>query len=65
MANSVDPDQLASLIWIYTVCKCKGRVYPCSAGQGLMMLMQYLFLIVFIKVYAVGTQLPRLVDTNI
>ena len=38
MANSADPDQLASsdfsqLIWIYTVCK--GRVYPGSAGQGL------------------------------
>ena len=36
MANSVDPDQLASkkpLIWIYTVCK--GRVYPRSAEQGL------------------------------
>ena len=37
MANSADPDQLASsdLIWIYTVCK--GRVYPGSAGQGLTM----------------------------
>ena len=37
MANSIDPDQLASEdanIWIYTVCK--GRVYPGSAGQGLM-----------------------------
>ena len=36
MANSADPDQLASdqlLIWIYTVCK--GRVYPGSAGLGL------------------------------
>ena len=35
MLNSVDPDQLASseLIWISTVCK--GRVYPGSAGQGL------------------------------
>ena len=37
MANSADPDQLASseaqLIWIYTVCK--GRVYPGSAGRGL------------------------------
>ena len=40
MANSADPDQLASsarsrsqLIWIYTVCK--GREYPGSAGQGL------------------------------
>ena len=35
MANSADPDQLASLelIWIYTVCK--GRVYPGSGGQGL------------------------------
>ena len=36
MANSADPDQLAYwlLIWIYSVCK--GRVYPGSAGQGLM-----------------------------
>ena len=37
MANSADPDQLASSeasIWIYTVCK--GRVYLVSAGQGLM-----------------------------
>ena len=36
MANSADPDQLASagqLIWIYNVCK--GKVYPGSAGQGL------------------------------
>ena len=36
MANSADPDQLASssqLIWIYTACQ--GRVYPGSAGQGL------------------------------
>ena len=36
MANSADPDQLASeeqLIWIYTVCT--GRVYPGSAGPGL------------------------------
>ena len=36
MANSVDPDQMASgsqLIWIYIICK--GRVYPGSAGQGL------------------------------
>ena len=35
MANSGDPDQLASeqLIWIYIVCKWK--VYPGSAGQGL------------------------------
>ena len=35
MANSADPDQLASgqLVWIYTVCK--GRVYLGSAGQGL------------------------------
>ena len=35
MANSADPDQLASssqLIWIYTVCK--GRVYQGSAGLG-------------------------------
>ena len=33
MANGADPDQLASseLIWIYTVCK--GRIYPDSAGQ--------------------------------
>ena len=33
MTNSVDSDQLASLIWIYTVCKgsaCRG-----SAGLGL------------------------------
>ena len=38
MANSADPDQLASSsqqIWIYTVCK--GRVFPGSAGQGLNM----------------------------
>ena len=37
MANSADPDQLASseqLIWIYTVCK--GRVFPGLAGQGLL-----------------------------
>ena len=35
MANSADPDQLASsLIWIDTICK--GRVYPGSAGQELM-----------------------------
>ena len=36
MANSADPDQLASLeanIWIYTVCK--GWVHSGSAGQGL------------------------------
>ena len=34
MANSVDPDQLASsLIWIYAVCK--GRVHPDTAWQGL------------------------------
>ena len=36
MANSVDPDQLASkkeLIWIYTVCK--GRLCRGSAGQWL------------------------------
>ena len=41
MANSADPDLLASevgffrsqLIWIYTACK--GRIYPGSAGQGL------------------------------
>ena len=36
MANSADPDQLASPeanLWIYTVCK--GRVYLGSAGQGL------------------------------
>ena len=36
MANSADPDHLASssqLIWIYTVCK--GSTYPGSAGQGL------------------------------
>ena len=40
MANSVDPDQLASesqLIWIYTVCK--GRVYPGSAGHGLILVL--------------------------
>ena len=30
MANSANPDQL---IWFYSVCK--GRVYPGSAGQGL------------------------------
>ena len=30
MANSVDPDQLAS--------SCNGRVYPGSAGQGLVYL---------------------------
>ena len=39
MANSADPDQLASeffrsqLIWIYTAYK--DRVYPGSAGLGL------------------------------
>ena len=35
MANSADPDQLASEanIWIYTVCK--GRVYRGSAELGL------------------------------
>ena len=40
MANSADPDQLASekllrsqLVWICTVCK--GMVYLGSAGQGL------------------------------
>ena len=34
MANSADPDQLASqLIWIYTVCK--NRAYLGSAGLGL------------------------------
>ena len=35
MENSVDPDQLASseLICIYPVCN--GKVYPGSAGQGL------------------------------
>ena len=39
MANSADPDQLASsqLIWIYTVCK--GRVYLGSAGQELITLL--------------------------
>ena len=39
MANTADPDQLASsdqLIWIYTVCK--GRTYPGPAGQGLSLL---------------------------
>ena len=43
MENSADPDQLASseffrsqLISIYTVCK--GRVYPGSAWQGLILL---------------------------
>ena len=34
MANSADPDQLASseakMIWIYTVCK--GKVYPGISG---------------------------------
>ena len=42
MANSADPDQLASsegLIWIYTVCK--GRVYLGSAGQGLINICAY------------------------
>ena len=36
MADSADPDQLASSeanIWMYTVCK--GRLYPGSAGLGL------------------------------
>ena len=33
MKNSVDTDQMASLIWIYTVFK--GNAYPSSAGQGL------------------------------
>ena len=33
MTNSADPDQLASLIWIYAVCK--GMAYPGSAGPGL------------------------------
>ena len=34
MANSADPDKLASsLIWIYTVCK--SRTYPGSAGLRL------------------------------
>ena len=35
MANSADPDQLASsqLIWIYTVCN--DMAYPGSAGLGL------------------------------
>ena len=38
MANSADPDQLASseLIWIYIVRN--GRVYTDSAGQGLIKL---------------------------
>ena len=37
MANSVDPDHVgffrSQLIWIYTVCK--GKAYPGSSGQGL------------------------------
>ena len=33
MADSANPDQLASSEGIYTVCK--GRAYPGSAGQGL------------------------------
>ena len=38
MTNSADPDQFSwllrsQLIWIYIVCK--DRVYPGSAGQGL------------------------------
>ena len=39
MANSAYPDRLASseFNWIYTVCK--GRVYPGSAGQGLIILL--------------------------
>ena len=42
MANSVDPDQLASseLIWIYTVCK--GRAYSGSAGLGWSIQISYL-----------------------
>ena len=42
MANSADPEQLASssqLIWIYTVCK--GRAYTGSAGPGLMTLLMF------------------------
>ena len=35
MANSADPDQLASSV-------CKGRVYLTSAGQGLKKENQYL-----------------------
>ena len=39
MTNSADPDQFRSeLIWIYTVCK--DRVYPGSAGQGLILKVQ-------------------------
>ena len=34
MANSADPDFKSQLIWSYTVFK--GRVYPGSAGLGLM-----------------------------
>ena len=33
MTNSIVPDQLALLVWIYTVCK--GRAWPGSAGQEL------------------------------
>ena len=36
MASSADPDQLASSEGIYTVCK--GKVYPGSAGQGLIVI---------------------------
>ena len=37
MANSADPDQLASseANWSGSTAVCKGRVYPGSAGQGL------------------------------
>ena len=43
MANSADPDQLASseLKWISTVCT--GRIYPGSAGLGLKLHLQGIF----------------------
>ena len=59
MANSADPDQLASsasqLIWIYTVCK--GMVYPGSAGEGLMAKQNVLVLL-----YTQNKHMPRTGD---
>ena len=49
MTDSADPDPLVSrnqLIWIYSVCK--GRIYPGSAGQGL------IFFIISPKKHVVG-----------
>ena len=58
MTNSADLDQLASsvqkpMIWIYIVCK--GRVYPGSAGQGLIGYLIISFPVIFKSLSALGS----------